>query len=371
MQKTFWISLIILLIAGSSWALNEQLPGLEEDNTAMTNEELRSLSIANQIKSDGKLDMYDKPIDNVEDPTDAQDAMTLNYADTNYQVLDADLTAIAALADTDSNIIVGNGDTWVAETGATARASLGLVIGTDVQAYDAQLADLADGSLSGAGTCDTSALTGTTYLPDDTVDNTALKTATGEVSGDGANYVLPGGAYAFYPQTKATGTTPSLIVQISEAGSVTTDTYVQRIYMSTDGTLAYAQCTYITASGLDYWIFLLVDKTTNEIKAAWQSPDHPSYGNGGDADKMPHPFLDYNKENEKIILLDKDTCKIVKTKSKQIGKSILTLINEDYDIGENEYKYKPLHSGKFLGEKPVMIKSIPDYIKVRKLRRKQ
>ena len=126
MQKTFWIiSLIILFTVSSSWALNEQLPGLEEDNTAMTNEELRSLSIANQIKSDGKLDMYDKPIDNVEDPTDAQDAMTLNYADTNYQVLDADLTAIAALANTDSNIIVGNGTAWVAETGATARTSLG------------------------------------------------------------------------------------------------------------------------------------------------------------------------------------------------------------------------------------------------------
>jgi len=81
MLKTFWISLIILLIAGSSWALNEQLPGLEEDNTAMTNEELRSLSIVNQIKSDGKLDMYNKPIDNVEDPTDPQDAATKAYVD--------------------------------------------------------------------------------------------------------------------------------------------------------------------------------------------------------------------------------------------------------------------------------------------------
>lgn len=42
------------------------------------------------------------------------------------QPLDEDLTAIAALAKTDGNIIVGNGTTWVAESGATARASLGL-----------------------------------------------------------------------------------------------------------------------------------------------------------------------------------------------------------------------------------------------------
>lgn len=57
----------------------------------------------------------------------------------NFQPLDAELTAIAGLATTDGNIIVGNGSTWVAESGATARASLGLTIGTNVQAYDAGL----------------------------------------------------------------------------------------------------------------------------------------------------------------------------------------------------------------------------------------
>ena len=57
----------------------------------------------------------------------------------NFQPLDAELTAIAGLATTDGNIIVGNGSTWVAESGATARTSLGLTIGTNVQAYDAGL----------------------------------------------------------------------------------------------------------------------------------------------------------------------------------------------------------------------------------------
>ena len=55
------------------------------------------------------------------------------------QALDSDLTAIAALLNTDGNFIVGNGTTWVAESGATARASLGLTIGTDVLAYDSNL----------------------------------------------------------------------------------------------------------------------------------------------------------------------------------------------------------------------------------------
>jgi hypothetical protein len=62
---------------------------------------------------------------------------------TDVQAYDAQLADLAGLAVTDSNIIVGDGTNWVAESGATARTSLGLAIGTDVQAYDAQLADLA------------------------------------------------------------------------------------------------------------------------------------------------------------------------------------------------------------------------------------
>jgi hypothetical protein len=47
----------------------------------------------------------------------------------NSAIGNAKLTAIAGLAVTDSNIIVGNGSTWVAESGATARTSLGLGTG--------------------------------------------------------------------------------------------------------------------------------------------------------------------------------------------------------------------------------------------------
>ena len=42
------------------------------------------------------------------------------------QAWDADLDAIAALTPTDGNFIVGDGSAWVAESGDTARTSLGL-----------------------------------------------------------------------------------------------------------------------------------------------------------------------------------------------------------------------------------------------------
>lgn len=44
----------------------------------------------------------------------------------SYQPLDTDLTAIAGLSSADSNFIVGSATGWVAESGATARTSLGL-----------------------------------------------------------------------------------------------------------------------------------------------------------------------------------------------------------------------------------------------------
>lgn len=66
----------------------------------------------------------------------------------DVQAYDADLAAIAALSSADNNFIVGSSGGWVAESGATARASLGLTIGTDVQAYDATLAGIAGLSIN-------------------------------------------------------------------------------------------------------------------------------------------------------------------------------------------------------------------------------
>jgi len=63
----------------------------------------------------------------LDDASEAAFKATANLeAGTDIQAYSALLLAIAALTPTDGNIVVGDGATWVAESGATARASLGL-----------------------------------------------------------------------------------------------------------------------------------------------------------------------------------------------------------------------------------------------------
>ncbi len=79
---------------------------------------------------------------------------------------------ISGLGVTDGNIIVGNGSTFVAENGSTARASLGLGIGTNVQAYDAQL-----DTFAGASSATATALVALTSTEVGILDGATVTTA--------------------------------------------------------------------------------------------------------------------------------------------------------------------------------------------------
>ena len=65
---------------------------------------------------------------------------------TNVQAWDANLDQIAALAPTDNNFIVGNGTAWTLETPSSARTSLGL--GT-MATQDSSSVSISGGSISG------------------------------------------------------------------------------------------------------------------------------------------------------------------------------------------------------------------------------
>tara|TARA_R110002020_G_scaffold748_3_gene3718 strand:- start:241 stop:2469 length:2229 start_codon:yes stop_codon:yes gene_type:complete len=101
-----------------------------------------------------------------------------------FVTADADLTAIGALSKADGNFIVGNGSTWVAESGATARTSLGLgTIAT--QANDSVNIDggAIDGTAIGANSATTivgTTITANTSLLPDASGGADIGSATAE-----------------------------------------------------------------------------------------------------------------------------------------------------------------------------------------------
>jgi hypothetical protein len=66
-----------------------------------------------------------------------------NVVAPGFQMADPDLTTLSGLAQANSNFIVSDGNKWVIEVPATARTSMGLTIGTNVQAFDANLEAIA------------------------------------------------------------------------------------------------------------------------------------------------------------------------------------------------------------------------------------
>jgi|TARA_R100000479_G_C6371134_1_gene197082 hypothetical protein len=71
---------------------------------------------------------------------------------TDVQAYDAQLADVAGLAVTDGGFIVGNGSNFVLETGATARTSIGLGTASDVQFNDQQVDSLGVGTAASGTT---------------------------------------------------------------------------------------------------------------------------------------------------------------------------------------------------------------------------
>ena len=166
-----------------------------------------------------------------------------------------------------------------------------------------------------------------------------LNTATGEVSTGGSKLLtLPGGEYGFYPQVKGSHINTDYGASIGSTGTITAfgTTYQTRIYLEEGYGMVYAQQRYITASGHDHWIFLLVDKETKDVISSYQAPDHPSANQGGATEiDIPHPFGSYDPEKHEIVVVDNVDLTSMKQKITR-QKSLLTIINEDYLIDDTK-----------------------------------
>ena len=177
------------------------------------------------------------------------------------------VTQITDITKTDGNFIVGNGNAWVAESGSTARASLGVTIGTHVQAYDADLAALAgltsaankvpmfsgsgsaslldfldeDNMASNSATAVASQQSLKAYVDSqvDTVDTLAEVLALGNASGGTGVVITAGDAFTVNTITETTGGSGVTIDSVLlKDNVVTATTFIGNVTGNASGTAA-------------------------------------------------------------------------------------------------------------------------------------
>jgi hypothetical protein len=126
---------------------------------------------------------------------------------TDVQAYDAQLADVAGLSATDNGVIIGNGTNFVVESGATLKTSLGLTIGTDVQAYNANTAVTSSAQTFTAGQRgEITALTdGSTITPDFADSNNFSVTLGGNRTLANPSNIVAGQSGSFFISQDATG----------------------------------------------------------------------------------------------------------------------------------------------------------------------
>jgi len=173
-----------------------------------------------------------------------------------------------------------------------------------------------------------------------------LKTSQGSVSVTstvGSNVTLPGGEYGFYPQLKG-GVYP-MDAKIGIA--LLSTAYVTNIWLRDasgvvpGGTAVNARQRYVTSSGEVFWVFYLRDKATKQVKATYAAPDHPCFGNGGNPEKMQHPFPDYDPAKHEIVVCNPTLSQLQAMEgaryndgSAHPSRSIADVIMRDYELDD-------------------------------------
>ena len=156
---------------------------------------------------------------------------------TDVQAWDADLTAIAALSSADSNFIVGSAGGWVAESGATARTSLGasasgdtVFTGTAAAGFGALKQDAttaATGVVELATQAEMDAGTAG-KVPTTDLNKIAIGTPVATTSGTAFDFTVPAGTreVGISFRGNSLSGTDHILVQLGDVGGIKTTDYV-------------------------------------------------------------------------------------------------------------------------------------------------
>jgi len=191
---------------------------------------------------------------------------------------------------------------------------------------------------------------GIVVATDASITQVKLKTSQGSVNvtGTQANIALPGGEYGFYPQTKSShvGHTAEVLASIAGAdGTGASTSYITNIFLGNEyvGATGYAQQRYVTSSGEVFWVFILRDKLTKDIRAMYQAPDHPCFGNGGKPSIVQHPFGGYDSDKYAIVVINPTEKEVTEMKAQtEVGDSEYTMqdLLEDYVQDDTEFSFE-------------------------------
>ncbi len=189
----------------------------------------------------------------------------------------------------------------------------------------------------------------TNDVQDAAISQAKLKTVNGtnSASSGETDVLVPGGEYAFYPQVKSSG--PAYSARIAKA--LTNTSYVTNIALNITSGNVYVQSRYVTASGKEHWVFLLLDGV-GKIIAGYEAPDHPSYGNGNDSDIVPHPF--YPKLGQEVICLPLNNIRELQVIASQNKRGLLEEINSgkwDVDIKEEPWTPRDMDGRRIMAVK--------------------
>ncbi len=148
-------------------------------------------------------------------------------------VTPAEASLISTLTPTDGGFVVGDGSVFTVETDATARASLGLTIGTDVQAYSAALDAVTGTNTGDQNVFTTIAVSGQSNVVSDAASDTLTFVA-------GSNMTIT---------TDAATDTITFVSAAGGAGAPSTATYITQ---TADAGLSNEQALGLLATGIVY-----------------------------------------------------------------------------------------------------------------------